>query len=203
LPGLVLISVQISKLRELLQYEQEWAEEMSDLLLEIKEEVEKAKEADQDCLAPHQLTNFEKQYDQIIAQGLKIYPPPKPKKKKGRRKQPPPKNLLDRLKAYKAETLAFMYDFRVPFDNNQAERDVRMMKVKQKVSGSFRTKEGADRFCAIRGYISTARKNDQNVLDALQVALGGTPFIPGAACQDEQAIQPLHIEAFRFFPPSV
>jgi len=71
-----------------------------------------------------------------------------------------------------------MYDFRVPFENNQAERDIRMMKLKQKVSGTFRTMGGAERSCAIRGYISTVRKTGCRVLDAIQDAIMGNPFIP-------------------------
>jgi transposase len=163
------------------RYQQEWASEMNALLVEIKTAVERIS-LSQNHLKAEKIAEFEQRYDDLIAKGLEANPPPPdpPPKKRGRKKQSPPKNLLDRLRDFRPEVLAFMYDFRVPFDNNQGERDVRMVKVKQKVSGTFRTKKGADDFLEIRGYISTARKNGQSVINVLEAALAGQPFIPGS-----------------------
>lgn len=134
------------------------------------------------ALSAEQLSNFEQRYQSLIEVGLKANPPPAADqsvgKKKGRVKQSPAKNLLDRLECNQAAVLAFMYHFRVPFDNNQAERDLRMMKLKQKISGGFRSVTGAQMFGRIRGYISTLKKQGLNVLEALGQVFLGNPTIP-------------------------
>ncbi len=160
------------------QYQQDWADEMARLLVDIKDEVALTPGAM--TLPPDRLLHYEARFDALLQAGFDANPPPviPLPRRRGRKKQSPPKNLLDRLSRHKAETLALMYDFRVPFDNNLAERDLRMIKVKQKVSGTFRTRSGAHIFCDIRSYISTLRKQGQQVLPALHAASLARPFIP-------------------------
>jgi transposase len=160
---------------------QGWVKKLRDLLLEIKSAVEKAITKAKTKLSAKTLANFSTRYEALLQQGFKLNPANRKqgqKPRRGRPKQSFVRNLLIRLRDHKQAGLAFMYDFRVPFDNNQAERDIRMLKVKQKVSGCFRSQRGADIFCVIRSYISTARKNGQSVLDVLHSAFIGNPFCP-------------------------
>ena len=162
---------------------QSWAQQMHDLLLEIKVAVDDQKEESIMHLEPEQLFKFELSYSRIIGLGyeenpiFRVWEPAPKAKKRGRPKKTKSRNLLERLDRRRWETLNFMYDFRVPF-TNQAERDIRMTKVQQKISGGFRSVHGARTFCRIRGYISTVKKNSAPVLGAIRDALLGTPFIP-------------------------
>lgn len=120
-------------------------------------------------------------YDTILA-GAEAELPPDPPPLPGRRGRPrqhPARNLHQRLRRYKTETLRFVNQEAVPFDNNGAERDLRMIKTQQKISGTFRTAEGAQRFARIRSYISTARKQGQRVLEVIGSVFTGRPWMPG------------------------
>jgi transposase len=175
-------------LRELMfigeQYQQAWAVQMMILLSSIKYMVDEAR-LTQTPLATDVLNTLAARYQTILEQGFSanpMPPPPPPSKHRrtprGRPKQSPARNLLDRLQIQQVSVLGFMYDFDVPFDNNQAERDIRMVKLKQKISGTFRSEAGAQMFCRIRGYISTLRKQGFNVLDAFISLFSGHPQSP-------------------------
>ena len=164
------------------QHNQIWAKKMIRCLLDIKKVVEQNQRRNRKKLSKNQINTFEKRYKRILSAGFRDQPPEKiqTKPKRGRKKQSKAKNLLDRLKNFSRETLAFMYNFHVPFDNNLAERDIRMMKVQQKISGCFRSQDGAKAFCRIRSYISTVKKNNQNVMVQLDNLFQGYPFVPSS-----------------------
>lgn len=159
---------------------QPWAARMKGLLLDMKEAVQQARTAGSFCLTPEVLHQFRARYRQLLLTAHQEMPdetgngPPK----KGRKKQSPARNLLDRLIKYEEQVLRFLHDFDVPFDNNQAERDLRMIKIQQKVSGCFRTEEGIAMFCRIRSYLSTLRKQGMALFSALQCTLLGHPVLP-------------------------
>jgi len=162
-----------------------WAQNMHKLLRTMNKTVYKAKKRGKTALPARQLNYFLSCYDKICKSALVYYPPPKPKttKSKGRTRQPKGKNLLDRLVKYRNETLRFLTDFAVPFTNNLAERDLRMIKVKQKISGTFASFRGGEIFNRIRGYISTVKKNNRHVLEELKNGLSGNVYSPvGCGC---------------------
>ncbi len=167
----------VHHLRELTcAYEQdncEWANKVKTLLLEIKTKVDEAKEEGKQFLESDVKEYYRQKYFEILTNALILYPKHNDKgpPKRGRKKQSKSKNLLDRLLEFEKETLRFMEDFKVPFDNNLAERDIRMVKTQQKISGCFRSAEGAKYFCRIRGFISTVKKQGKNVLDYLTLAI--------------------------------
>lgn len=164
------------------EQQQSWAEELYSLLLDMKSAVKEAREKGLNQLNPCEVADWKAQYEALLEEGYLAHPnappptdaPPKP----GRRKQSAARNLLDRLSKYQDATLRFLEDFSVPFTNNQAERDIRMVKIQQKVSGGFRSLPGAQAFFRIRGYLSTLRKQGAHLLTALELALAGHPVSP-------------------------
>jgi len=157
---------------------QPWAQDLKELLRAIKTAVDTAREHGDSGLALAVQEAFAARYDAILAEGGKANPLPAPTGRRGRPKLGKAGSLVERLREHKGATLAFMEDFTTPFDNNQAERDLRMVKVREKISGCFRTLGGAERFCRIRGYISTLRKQGMPILSALGQAIGGNPPMP-------------------------
>ena len=150
-----------------------WPLAMSCLLSDTKDLVEQARAAGSARLDRDALGELDASYETVIAIGHEEHPPVQGKKTKAH-------NLLVRLERYEPDVLRFAHDFRVPFGNNQAEQDIRMVKLQQKISGCWRTTEGAERFLAVRSYISTTRKNGVGALDALGILAAGQPWLPGS-----------------------
>ncbi len=159
---------------------QEWAKAMRSLLSQMHQAVQRAKAQGETRLPVLLEAQFEGQYRCLLKLGWKANPPPSlpAVKTRGKLKQSPARNLLTRLEQGQEAVLRFLHDFAVPFDNNLAERDVRMAKVQQKISGCFRTFLGGRGFCLIRSYVSTMRKQGQSLLAALQHVCEGHPLQP-------------------------
>ncbi len=157
---------------------QEWPTALAELLAQMHVAVQTAKQGGATALPARRLATFVKNYDALIAEGNTLNPPPPPTGKRGRPARGPAGSLLARLDTHRADVLRFATDFGVPFDNNQAERDVRMVKLQQKISGGWRSQTGAHAFLDVRSYLSTARKHGQSAMVVLRDLFTGQPWIP-------------------------
>ena len=164
------------------QYQQPWARELKELLLEMRTAAEQARARGQPHLPTPQRAALVARYAQLLACGLATNPPPlRRPHQRGRLKQSPARNLLERLLLGQDQVLAFLDDLTIPFDNNQAERDLRLLKTQQKVSGCFRSDTGAEAFARLRSYLSTLRKQGITLLDALRTLFTDSPLYPAFA----------------------
>lgn len=155
------------------QDKQEWARDMRELLLQTNQAVDDAGGQ----LEPAESREYRQKYRDLLNKAQNECPPPdesKKKNKRGRTKRSKARNLLERLMNYETETLRFMDDEQVPFTNNKGENDIRMTKVQQKISGCFRSKQGAAIFCRIRGYLSTCKKHGKRATEALRILFKGS-----------------------------
>ncbi|HLL13801.1 MAG TPA: IS66 family transposase [Pyrinomonadaceae bacterium] len=163
--------------------QQEWATPLAKLLLKMKEEVAAAKTEAEVGLSEPMKAELLQRYDKLVKKAERLNPPlPKSKVAGDAPKtkpplKPTPHSLIKRLHTRRDEVLRFMTDITVPFDNNGSERDLRMVKLQQKISGRFRTSDGARNFCRVRSYLSTARKQGHSLLYSLERVLAGKPLL--------------------------
>jgi transposase len=159
--------------------DQTWANDFKRLLLEMKSAKEDAIKSESWQLSQDRLAEFSRLYDEIIARGLEENPVPEApvstEKKRGRPKKGKVLALIERLQSHKGSVCLFIHNFDVPFDNNQAERDCRMVKTKTKVSGCFRSLVGAENYLKIMSYVGTAKKHGFSAYEAIRLAMSGTP----------------------------
>jgi transposase len=149
-----------------------WTTALAQLLIEIKEAVESARSSSQTALEGELHEDFSNRYDSLTAEAEEVIRGSPAQKSAGLTAG----KLLNRFIRSKAEVLRFVSDFAVPFDNNGSERDLRMLKLQQKIAGCFRTTEGVQTFCRVRSYLSSAKKQSKNLLVALEHALKGKPI---------------------------
>ena len=154
------------------QDSQQWAKQMQELLLKINKDVQDAG----GMLESDVAEKHKNRYRDLLMEADKECPPPDESQRKGKRgriKRSKARNLLERLRDFENDTLRFMEDELVPFTNNQGENDIRMTKVQQKISGCFRSEDGAAIFCRVRSYISTCRKQGVSASEALDLLFNG------------------------------
>jgi hypothetical protein len=157
---------------------QDWAGDLKDVLLGMYEAAREWRERGATRLPLSERDEWVGQYFDVLARGFAAQPPPPAisQRRRGRGKQSAAKNLLDDLVRRAEQVLAFLDDLTIPFTNNQAERDLRMVKVQQKISGTFRSEPGLTAFCRIRSYLSTMRKQEHTMLAALVAVFRGQPL---------------------------
>lgn len=160
------------------QLGQQWAADLKALLGEMQHAAVAAARAGLPAVPEEERQTFLQRYDDVLALGVAANPLPPPTDNGRQRAKGKARCLVDRLHQHRTEVLAFLADLTIPFDNNQAERDIRMTKVRQKISGCFRSEEGAAHFCRIRGYVSTLRKQGLPIFAALSQTIAGTPLMP-------------------------
>ena len=161
---------------------QGWAAGMAELLVDAKLMAERARAAGAERVDDDARTRLQDRYQRLLADGQAANPPPRPAgRRHPQQRRSPAARLLARLDRHRNEVLRLLDDCRVPFDNNQAERDLRMVKLQQKISGCWRTLPGAEAFLRLRSYISTARKQAMNPLIVLRQLFQGQPWLPASA----------------------
>jgi transposase len=161
---------------------QGWAAGMAELLADAKTQADRARDAGAERVDDGLRERLWARYQRLLVDGHAANPPPPPgRHRRGRVRRSPAANLLGRRDTRQVEVLRFLDDLRVPFDNNQAERDLRMVKLQQKISGCWRTLPGAQAFLTVRSYISTARKQRLNPLGVLRQLFQGHPWLPTPA----------------------
>ena len=158
-----------------------WAQELKELLLAMRTAADQARAQGWPQVPARQRLAFRAQYRALLARGRRAHPPPDTPRRpgqRGRQAQSPTRNLLDRLTLCEDQVLAFLDDLTIPFDNNQAERDLRSFKVQQKIAGCFRSEPGAVAYARLRGYLATLRKQGRALLAALETVFAGQPLSP-------------------------